>query len=124
MPEKLPFNFILDYLDPLDITVKSMFGMFAFYSGKRIVLMLRQRNVNPERNGIWLAINKEHRENLVTEFPSLTPISGLHKKSQIDEWLLLPSSSNDFETSAITICRLIAKGDQRIGHIPKSQRTT
>ena len=97
--------------------------MFAIYAGEKIMMMLRQRNEHPERNGIWLAINSEYSENLKTEFPSLAAIHGLPHKSEIAEWLLLSSDAEDFEGSAIKICELIVKGDHRLGHIPRSRRT-
>jgi len=119
----MPFSFIMDYLIPLEVTVKSMFGMFAIYAGEKILMMLRQRNEHPERNGIWLAIDKEFTESLKTEFPSFAVIYGLPHKSEISEWLMLDSDAEDFESTAIKLCELIAKGDQRIGHIPRSRRS-
>ena len=97
--------------------------MFAMYAGRKIMMMLRQRDKNPERNGIWLAINDEYADNLKIEFPSLSIIYGLPGKSQIAEWMLLSCDAEDFESSAIRLCELIAKGDPRIGHIPRSKRT-
>ena len=123
MQKEAPFNFIMDYLIPLEVKVKPMFGMFAIYIGEKIMMMLRHRNKNPERNGIWLAINGEYAESLKTEFPSLAAIYGLPGKSEIAEWLLLASDAEDFESTAIGLCELIVNGDHRIGHIPRSQRT-
>ena len=123
MDKKLPFSFILDHLVNLDLRVKPMFGMFAIYEGQKIMMMLRQGDKNPERNGIWVAINTGYADNLKSQFPSLATIHGLPHKSEISEWLLLSSDAEDFESTAIRICELIVKKDHRIGHIPKSRRT-
>ena len=47
MQKHIPFDFILEYLFPLEITIKSMFGMKAIYNGDKILLMLRQAEKNP-----------------------------------------------------------------------------
>ena len=123
MSEKIPFNFVLDYLISPVVKVKSMFGMFAIYAGEKIMIILRQRSENPESNGIWVAVSNEPPENLRNDFPSLTSLPDLpHRhRPQSTEWLLLPEAAADFESMAITLCKLIVKGDRRIGHIPRSR---
>jgi len=37
-------------------------------------------------------------------------------------WQVLSESSPDFESSVVTACELVVKGDPRIGTIPKSKR--
>ena len=33
-------------------------------------------------------------------------------------WQLLPNDADDFESSAIKLCDLIVRGDERVGKIP------
>jgi hypothetical protein len=54
-PVNIPFDFVLDYLLPLDVTDKPMFGMFAIYVGERIMLILCQRKNSRNINGVWIA---------------------------------------------------------------------
>jgi hypothetical protein len=53
----MPFDFILDYLLPIETTVKPFFGMFAIYYREKLLLILRERNNQPGMNGIWIATN-------------------------------------------------------------------
>ncbi|NEU08769.1 hypothetical protein GZH53_10635 [Flavihumibacter sp. R14] len=125
MPKKISFDFVLDHLTSQDLKVKPMFGMFAIYVGEKIMFILRQRNEHPESNGIWLAVSNEHPEELRNDFPSLTSIPDLpHRhRPKSSEWLLLHEAAADFESLAITLCRLVVKGDRRIGHIPQLRRS-
>lgn len=119
MQKQIPFDFILEYLFPLEITVKSMFGMKAIYNGDKILLMLRQAEKNPQANGIWVAVAKGQRESLKKDIPALTTVAAYEKGNSNTEWQLLKPEDSEFESSAIEICRLVKKGDTRIGRIPK-----
>jgi len=120
-PKPIPFDFILEYLFPLDLTVKSMFGMKAIYLEDKILLMLRLAEKNPQANGIWVAVAEGQRENLKKEIPALHTVSGYEKKASTTEWQLLRPTDDDFEEGAIKICELIKKNDSRIGRVPKKQ---
>jgi hypothetical protein len=115
----LPFSFIFDHLFPLEVTVKPMFGMFAIYIGSKIMLMLRQRNDHSEINGVWVATSREYDDSLKRDIPSLCPISGLTADQTDTQWQMVPSKADSFETDILELCRLIVKGDPRIGRIPK-----
>ena len=113
---------MLDHL-PLDVTVKPMFGMWAIYLGEKILLILRQRENRPETNGVWVATNSEHHKSLKTELPSLFSIAEYSDGTKETEWQLLPVAADDFEASVGKVCELIARGDDRIGRIPKPRRS-
>jgi hypothetical protein len=117
----IPFNFIFDYLLPLQVTVKPMFGMYAVYAGEKILLMLRQQKNNVETNGVWIATSVEHHQSLRKDLPSLCSIAINEKRSFDTEWQMLPEGANDFETSVIKLCELIVHKDLRIGRLPKSK---
>jgi hypothetical protein len=118
--KNIPFDFVFDYLLPIEVRVKPMFGLFAIYAGEKIVLMLRQKTKHQEMNGVWIATTKEHHKSLKKDFPSLQSIP-LFSKDSIDEtqWQLLPVDSEDFENAVIKVCEFIKHNDQRIGRIPK-----
>ncbi len=117
----IPFDFVLDHLMPLDVTVKPMFGLWAIYVNEKIMLILRQRKDHPDTNGVWIATNREHHKSLKDDFPALCSISNYSSGFKETEWQVLPVESDDFESSVIAVCDLITRGDRRIGRIPKLQ---
>jgi hypothetical protein len=119
--KNIPFDFVFDYLLPVEVAVKPMFGLFAVYVGEKIVLMLRQRTKYPEINGVWIATNKEHHRSLKKDLPSLRSISNYSDETIETEWQLLPVDSDDFENEVIKVCEFIRHNDPRIGRIPKSR---
>ena len=118
--DKLPFEFILDYLYPLEPVIKPMFGCFAYYSGEKIVFIVRKKKDMPEQNGIWVATSREHHESLKAELPSLGNIGILGKDT---EWQMRHEDDPAFERYAIRICELVKLGDERVGRIPKKKKS-
>lgn len=117
--KNIPFDFVFDYLVPLDVKVKPMFGLFALYINEKIVLILRQRKEYPGTNGVWIATTREHHESLKHDIPSLRSIDPGSDSMAETEWQLIPADADDFENSVIKACDLIKHGDLRIGRIPK-----
>jgi hypothetical protein len=119
---EIPFDFIFDYLLPIETTTKPFFGMFAVRHGQRLLLLLRQRDNEPDMNGIWVATTPDGLDSLQEEFPALlckfSPRKGARRKDSAS-WLLIPPDAADFERTAISICDLIVHRDPRIGRIPK-----
>jgi hypothetical protein len=116
---RIPFDFVLEQLEPLNPVVRPMFGCEAIYVGEKIVLILRLKEGSVADNGIWLATTVEHHESLRGLFPTLRSIEIFGQG--VTGWQVLPSSAIDFEESAIRVCELIAKGDERIGKVPKQK---
>ncbi len=116
----LPFSFIFDYLYPLEYTTKPMFGCRSVYINDKIVLILRERSKSPELNGIWIATERKHHESLRELFPSMKSILALGRHPT--NWQMIHEAEDDFEASAILLCKLIKQGDVRIGKIPKKER--
>jgi len=115
MANPVPYEFILDYL-PADIIVKKMFGMHYIYRGKKIMLILRKRDNEPELNGIWIAANKQHHKSLVNEVPEIAPFS-VKGDDFYGNWLLIKDDAENLEEAAIKVCELITHGDPRIGRL-------
>src|SRR5580692_13044416 len=116
MNREIPFDFILDYLLPIETEIRPFFGMFSIYSGQKLLLMLRNRKNEPEMNGIWIALNKGHEE-LKRELPGLCEYPETRPNKKDDGWLQIPPDADNFEQLAIRICELIAHRDPRIGKI-------
>ena len=73
--DKIPYPFILEYLNGVDITVKPMFGGYAVYSDGKLQLFLLRRAGKPNyekgltENGIYAAGTADHIDSLRSEFP-------------------------------------------------------
>lgn len=116
-----PHEFVLDALGALAPRTRPMFGCLAVYLGEKIVVCLRdKRDATADDNGVWLATTEEHHDSLRREFPSMRSIRVLGKP--VTGWQLLPADAADFEESALRACELIARGDPRIGKVPKARR--
>lgn len=122
MKKKIPFDFILDYLHPLEISIKPMFGCHAIYAQGKILLIVRKKEDHEDANGVWIATGKEHHESLRKELPSMKSVYILSDGKNETGWQMIHEDANDFEESVIKICSMIVKQDDRIGKIPKSKR--
>lgn len=118
-PKPIPFTFVFDYLFPMEPEVKPMFGCHALYIGEKIVLILRERENNPESNGVWIATKREHHSSLRKELKSMTGISVFGDGES--NWQMIPASGLHFEKDVIRCCELIQKNDIRVGNIPKKK---
>ena len=122
MKSKIPFEFVLEELDPIHPRVKPMFGCYAIYAGDKLVLILRQRNDFTDDNGIWLAALHEHHASLKKEVPCMRSVRLLGSSETV--WQNIPAEEDDFEELVLKACHLILKGDVRIGKIPKQKKNT
>jgi hypothetical protein len=120
--KNIPFDFVLDYLIPLDVTVKQLFGLWAIYVNEKIMLIIRQQVDYPDSNGVWIATNQEHHKSLKIELPSLRSITIFSDGILETEWQVIPVDADDFEASVRKVCELIKHNDHRIGRIPKPRQ--
>jgi hypothetical protein len=118
---KLPFDFVLQELSPLDPTTRPMFGCHSVYVDEKIVFILRDRGAPPEDDGVWIATTQDHHASLRREMPSLRSITVL-AGGGVTGWQMLPAASDDFEESVLRACALVRAGDARIGKVPKKKR--
>ncbi|MES2372562.1 MAG: hypothetical protein V4557_08280 [Bacteroidota bacterium] len=120
MKKTAPYDFLLDHL-PANIIIQPAIGMFYIYFDKKIILIFRKVNKNPQHNGIWIAAKKEDHGSLKAEIPAIDSFLFDGGESFDMNWLLLSDSHDDFESAGILLCDLISKKDQRIGkRTPKS----
>ena len=122
MKKKIHFEFVFDYLHPLEITIKPMFGCHAIYANGKIFFILSKREDNTDANGIWIATGKEHHESLRKELPNMKSVYILSDGKGETGWQMIHEEEDDFEESAIKICEMVVRGDARIGKIPKSKK--
>jgi hypothetical protein len=123
------FSFVLDELNdsPLagHVHTRPMFGCHAVYIDRKIVFFLRQKQdaKTTRDNGIWVAMQPEFTESVRKEFPALRPIElfAARSKTGFAGWLNLPDTDDSFEQSALALCRLLIRGDKRLGKIPKGR---
>lgn len=120
MKSKIPFEFVIEELERIHPRVKPMFGCYAIYAGEKLVLILRKRNEFTDDNGVWLAAPHEHHASLKKEFPCMRSVRLLGSSETV--WQNIPVDEDDFEELALKACRLILKGDERIGKIPKKKK--
>lgn len=120
MKKSIPFDFLLDYL-PATIKVVRAIGMYYIYFDKKIVLMFRKTNKNPQHNGIWISTQKVHHAGLKTAIPAIHDFVFDEGEVFNTAWLLLSDEHEDFETAAIQLCEMVSRKDERIGKTtPKS----
>jgi hypothetical protein len=99
-----------------------MFGSRAIYVDQKIVFILRRKQ-NPKTlrdDGIWIATSPEHKESLHRALPSLRPIEVFAERAMMT-WLNLPEHEDGFEEAALEACRMVIRGDERIGKIPNAK---
>lgn len=118
MSKKIAFEFVLDALISLQPLIKPMFGCHAVYIGERIIFILRNRDSEPNDNGVWLATRPHYHESLRKELPSMRSIE-LFGGGET-KWQNLPLDADDFEESVMHACEMVLKGDERIGKIPNT----
>src|SRR5271166_6306062 len=118
----VPYEFVLDAIAPLAPFTRSMFGCLAVYVEDKIVLILRDKQVGTEDNGVWLATTTEHHPSLRREFPNMRSVR-LFKK-EVTDWQVLPADAQDFEEAAQRACELVLAGDPRVGKVPGARRAS
>lgn len=118
--KKIPFEFVLENLSRLDITVKAFFGCHSIYLGDKMLLALRKKKEHPRDNGVWIATSHEYHESLQKIFPNMRSIELFGNPPS--SWQNLPFDAVDFEESVNRVCDLILKHDPRVGKIPKKKK--
>ena len=116
----MPFDFVVEALETVDPIIGRMFGCFSIYVGGKIVLILRDRKDSPQDNGVWIATTAEHHSSLGAELPSMRSIEIFGPGPT--GWQVIPTESDSFDQEVLHVCRLIKRGDIRVGKIPKLKR--
>lgn len=115
----IPFDFVFDELDGLNVHTKQMFGTHAIYIDDKIIFALREKETSVEDNGVWIATTVDHHDSLKKILPSMRSIKMFG--TQESGWQVLPVDADDFEESVLKVCALVRKNDSRIGKVPKAK---
>lgn len=124
-----PFAFVLQELEEAGLAprlrTRPMFGSHAVYLDEKIIFILRKKDdaTTSRDNGVWVAALPENEVSLKREFPSarLIEMFQLPGRRVFSGWLNLPENEDGFEAAVLQACRLVIKGDSRIGKFPKSR---
>ncbi|HEX4923921.1 MAG TPA: hypothetical protein VFV50_07540 [Bdellovibrionales bacterium] len=119
MSRAIPFEFVLEALEPLKPHTKPMFGWTGVYSGNTILFILADGARGGADRGVWVATTSEHHESLKQELPSMRSLIKFGPGPTA--WQVLPADGEAFEDEVLRACELVLRGDARIGKIPKSR---
>ena len=118
----IPFDFIIDCLNPKEVVIKPMFGCYGLYINNKICFFLRNREDKSELNGVWVAVaTPDDYQSLAKELPSINQDKKLvEDKKSNNKWLLLSTFDDQFESLVNNACDLVLNNDKRIGKITKT----
>lgn len=111
-----PFLYLVEQLsDDPSFIERRMFGCLAVYYGGKMQLVLAAQGESPWM-GILIPTEREYHSSLVADFPALAshPVLG--------KWLYIAESTTEFEPTIAEIVKLIARGDERVGILPKPRK--
>lgn len=118
--KQIPYDFILEELTGTDYDTKPMFGCTAIYVGDKIMLILRKKEEMDEDTGLWVCIPDEYTQEMKAKYPQLKGVSFF--SAEDSAWQCLHETNEDFEPLALEFCKMIKKGDPRIGRMPKPKK--
>ncbi len=113
MSYELPYDFVLRELYPFRPKIRKMLGCYALIKEKQILMLLRDRESQPEFNGVFVATTPEYYAALQHEIH----ISKMEFDLDGDEnsWIFISEDLDEFEQKVKKACEMIKKGDERIG---------
>lgn len=115
MNYELPYDFVLKELYPFRPKIRKMLGCYALMKEKTLLMLLREREVYPEFNGVFIATQPEYFEALQKEIHA--------SKMQFDldgadnTWIFISEDIDGFELKVKKACEMIKAGDARIGKL-------
>lgn len=116
--DKIPYNFVLDYLTGVDIVIKPMFGCHGIYTRGKLCLFLMRRDkplIRREKEdlqkGVYIATRGDHIESLKIDFPAAE--FEILKEGKV--WVFVSEDLPEFEAYVVRACEMISAGDPRIG---------
>lgn len=113
----IPFPFVIDELESLRPTIRSVFGFTHVYLEDKLLFSLRDSTTQTGSNGIWLYTTTEQADSLAREFTDL-PRRQIWRSGK-KAWIILASRLPEFEEHAFKACELILRGDRRIGRLSR-----
>jgi hypothetical protein len=113
MSYEIPYDFVLKELYPFRPKIKKLLGSYALMREDNILLLLRDKETQPEFNGVLVATRPEHFETLQKE----VHISRMEfdVDGETKTWIFISEDLDDFEAKVKKACEMIKAGDERIG---------
>lgn len=90
-----------------------MLGGYALYANKKLLMLLRDSNIAPEYNGVFIATVPEFYQELQAEIHTSRMEFDLDGSK--DSWIFISEDLDGFEAKVKKACGLIKGGDERIG---------
>lgn len=113
MDYDLPFAFVLKELYPFRPQVRKLLGCYALIKDKKILLLLREREVHPEFNGVFVATQPAFFEEMQKEIHTSRMEFDLDGTE--NTWIFISEDIDGFEEKVRKACEMIKAGDERIG---------
>jgi len=113
MNYKVPYDFVLRMLYPVRPSIRKMLGGYALHHEKKWMLFLREKDTQPEFNGVFVATHPEYFAALQQEIHHSKMVFDLDGSK--DSWIFISEDLDDFEAKVQKACNLIKAGDERIG---------
>ena len=114
-----PYEFIQDELGDFVTEIKPMFGAYGLYHEHKILMILRKKEKHDVDTGMWLAVVNEHIASVKKDIPELRDLMMFGPGPT--SWQVLGDDIENFEETALKICGMILKNDERIGRTPKTR---
>ena len=113
MSNKIPYDFVLNYLYPLKPEIKKMLGGYGILEKGKLLLLLRHREIYPEFNGVFVAAQPQFFDALQKEI-HLSKMD-FNLDGVPHSWIFISEDLPDFEEKVRKTCEMIKAGDERIG---------
>lgn len=113
MDYELPYQFVLRELYPFRPKVRKLFGCYALMQDKKILMLLRDRESQPEFNGVLVATQPEYFPALQQEIHTSRMEFDLDGADQT--WIFISEDIDGFEEKVKKACAMVKAGDTRIG---------
>lgn len=113
MNYKVPYDFVLRYLYPVRPQIKKMFGCYGLFIHKKLLMLLRNRENQPEFNGIFVATQPQFFDDLQNEIHTSNMIFDLDGDPHT--WVFLSEDLEEFDDKIKKACEMIKACDERIG---------
>ena len=113
MNYKVPYDFILRYLYPVRPVIRKMLGGYALLLDENIILLLREKELQPEFNGVFVPTSPNYYDELSNEIHSSSMEFDLDGMPH--SWLFISEDLANFHEVLQKACDLIKAGDKRIG---------
>jgi hypothetical protein len=109
----LPYDFVLRELYPFRPKIKKMLGCYALMKDRTILMLLREKEAQPEFNGVAIAVKEQFFAEMQKEIH--TSRMKFDFDGEENTWIFISEDIDEFEEKVKKACTMIKSGDERIG---------